>query len=133
MKRSGKAGNCLIPIVFAVAADLVGNGLVASLARPGGNITGLSLQQSDIVGKKLELLHEVLGGLRRLAIMGNVGNPAAVLETSEVRVAASRLGLNIIALDIHRAEDIVPAFETIKGRADALYVSSDPLVLILLR
>jgi ABC-type uncharacterized transport system substrate-binding protein len=65
--------------------------------------------------------------------MGNVGNPAAVLETSEVRVAASRLGLNIIALDIHRAEDIVPAFETIKGRADALYVSSDPLVLILLR
>jgi ABC-type uncharacterized transport system substrate-binding protein len=126
--EAAKQATAVIPIVFAAAADPVGNGLVASLARPGGNITGLSLQQSDIVGKKLELLHEVLAGLRRLAIMGNVGNPAAVLEASEVRVAASRLGLDIIALDIRRAEDIVPAFETIKGRADALYVCSDPLV-----
>ena len=101
---------------------------VSSLARPGGNITGLSLQQSDIVGKKLELLREALTGLRRLAIMGNAGNPASALEVAEIRKAASRLGLDIISLDIRRAEDIAPAFETANGRADALYVSTDPLV-----
>ena len=101
---------------------------VSSLARPGGNITGLSLQQSDIVGKKLELLREALTGLRRLAIMGNAGNHASALEVAEIRKAASRLGLDIISLDIRRAEDIAPAFETANGRADALYVSTDPLV-----
>jgi putative ABC transport system substrate-binding protein len=124
-----KQATAVIPIVFAAAADPVGNGLVASLARPGGNVTGLSLQQSDTVGKKLELLHEVLTGLRRLAIMGNVGNPATVLEIGEVRVAASRLGFDITALDIRRAEDIAPAFEAVNGRAEALYVCSDPLVI----
>jgi putative ABC transport system substrate-binding protein len=101
---------------------------VSSLARPGGNITGLSLQQSDIIGKKLELLREALTGLRRLAIMGNAGNPASALEVDEIRKAASRLGLDIISLDIRRAEDIAPTFETANGRADALYVSTDPLV-----
>jgi putative ABC transport system substrate-binding protein len=125
---AAKQATAVIPIVFAAAADPVGNGLVASLARPGGNVTGLSLQQSDIVGKKIELLHEVLSGLRRLAVMGNVGNPAAVLEIGEVRIAASRLGLDIISLDIRRAEDIAPALDALKGRAEALYVSTDPLV-----
>jgi putative tryptophan/tyrosine transport system substrate-binding protein len=95
---------------------------------PGGNITGLSLQQSDIVGKKLDLLREMLTGLRRLAIMGNLGNPATVLEIGEIRVAANRLGLDIISLDIRRAEDIAPAFDAVNGRAEALYVSTDPLI-----
>ena len=126
--EAAKQATAVIPIVFAAAADPVGSGLVASLARPGGNITGLSLQQSDIVGKKLELLREALTGLRRLAIMGNAGNPASALEVAEIRKAASRLGLDIISLDIRRAEDIAPAFETANGRADALYVSTDPLV-----
>jgi putative tryptophan/tyrosine transport system substrate-binding protein len=123
-----KQATTVIPIVFAAAADPVGNGLVASLARPGGNITGLSLQQSDIVGKKLDLLREMLTGLRRVAIMGNLGNPATVLEIGEIRVAANRLGLDIISLDIRRAEDIAPAFDAVNGRAEALYVSTDPLI-----
>jgi ABC-type uncharacterized transport system substrate-binding protein len=118
----------VIPIVFAVAGDPVGNGLVASLAHRGGNITGLSLQQIDIVGKKLDLLRELLTGLLRLAIMGNLGNAATVLDVGEVRVAASRLGLDIISLDVRRAEDIAPAFDAINGRAEALYVSNNPLI-----
>jgi putative ABC transport system substrate-binding protein len=126
--EAAKQATRVIPIVFAAAADPVGNGLVASLARPGGNVTGLSLQQSDIVGKKLELLHEVLTSLRRLAVMGNVGNPASLLEVGEVRASASRLGLDIIAVDIRRAEDIAPAFEAASGRAEALYISTDPLI-----
>jgi putative tryptophan/tyrosine transport system substrate-binding protein len=126
--KAVKQATTAIPIVFAAAADPVGNGLVSSLARPGGNVTGLSLQQSDIVGKKLELLREVLSGLRRLAVMGNVGNPATVLEISEVKTAADRLGINIVSLAIRRAEDISPAFDALKGRAEALYVSTDPLI-----
>jgi len=126
--KAAKQATTTIPIVFAAAADPVGNGLVSSLARPGGNVTGLSLQQSDIVGKKLELLREVLSSLRQLAVIGNVGNPATVLEVGEVKTAADRLGINIVSLAIRRAEDISPAFDSIKGRAEALYVSTDPLV-----
>jgi putative ABC transport system substrate-binding protein len=125
---AAKQATTVIPIVFAVAGDPVGNGLVASLAHPGGNITGLSLQQIDIVGKKLDLLREMVTGLRRLAVMGNLGNPAIVLDIGEVRVAATRLGLDIISLDVRRAEDIAPAFDTVNGRAEALYVSNDPLI-----
>jgi putative ABC transport system substrate-binding protein len=127
--KAAKEATTAIPIVFAAAADPVGNGLVSSLARPGGNITGLSLQQSDIVGKKLELLREALTGLRRLAVMGNVGNPASVLEIGEVKAAATRLGFDMISLDIRRAEDISPAFDALNGRAEALYVSTDPLII----
>jgi putative ABC transport system substrate-binding protein len=116
-----------IPVVFAVAADPVGSGLVASLAQPGGNITGLSLQQADAAGKRLELLREVLPDLRRLAIMANVGSRGAAIDLAETETAAHRFGLETVALDIRRTEDIAPAFETIKGRADALYVVGDPL------
>ena len=98
------------------------------LARPGGNVTGLSIQATDLAGKRLELLREVVPGLRRLAIMANVGNPAAVLEMGEVQAAARTLGLEVATLEIRRAEDIAPAFEALKGRADALYVCGDPLV-----
>jgi putative tryptophan/tyrosine transport system substrate-binding protein len=126
--KAAKQATAVIPIVFAAAADPVGSGLVSSLARPSGNITGLSLQQSDIVGKKLELLREVVTGLRRLALMGNVGNPSSALEIGEVRAAANTLGIAIVPLDIRRAEDIAPAFDALSGRAEALYVSTDPLI-----
>src|SRR6516165_5833270 len=118
----------VIPIVFLVS-DPVGSGIVASLARPGGNVTGLSNQLPDTAGKKLELLREVVPGLRRLAIMANVGNPAAALEIGEVQAAARALGLEVTTLEIRRAEDIAPAFEAIEGRADAVYVPTEPLVL----
>jgi putative tryptophan/tyrosine transport system substrate-binding protein len=116
----------VIPIVFATAGDPVGNKLVASLARPGGNVTGLSVQSADIAGKRLELLREVVPGLVRVAIMGNVGNPFTVLELREVQTAASTLGLEVATLGIRQAQDIVPAFEGVKG-AQALYVCVDAL------
>jgi putative tryptophan/tyrosine transport system substrate-binding protein len=126
--KAAKQATTTIPIVFAAAADPIGNGLVSSLSQPGGNVTGLSLQQSDIVGKKLELLRELLGGLRQLAVIGNVGNPATVLEIGEVKTAADKLGIDIVSLAIRRAEDVSPAFDALKGRAEALYVSTDPLI-----
>ena len=127
--KAAKQATAVIPIVFAAAADPVASGLVTSLARPGANVTGLSLQQSDIVGKKLEVLREVLTGLHRLAIMGNLDNPATLLEIDEVRKAASGLGIEIIPLEMRRAEDIAPAFAAASGKADALYVATDPLIL----
>ena len=125
---AAKQATAVIPIVFAAAGDPVGTGLVASLARPGGNVTGLSLQAIDYVGKKLELLREVVPGLRRLAIAVNVGSPIGVLELGEVQAMARTLGLEVITSEIRRAEDIAPAFEALKGRAEALYVVTDPLL-----
>jgi putative ABC transport system substrate-binding protein len=117
-----------IPIVFAVAGDPVGTGLIASLARPGGNVTGLSLQQTDLAGKRLELLREVIPGLRRVAMLINLGNALAVLELREVQAAARTLGLEVASFEFRRAEDITPVFETLKSRADALYIGNDTLV-----
>jgi putative tryptophan/tyrosine transport system substrate-binding protein len=117
----------VIPIVFATAGDPVGTGLVASLARPGGNVTGLSNQAADVAGKRLELLREVVPGLR-LAILANIGSPIGVLQMREAQAAARTLGLEFAALEIRRAQDIAPAFEALKGRANALYVVSEPLV-----
>ena len=105
-----------------------GSPAVASLARPGGNVTGLSLQSNEIAGKRLELLREVVPSLRRVAILANVGNPFSVLELGEAQAAARTLGLQADTLEIRRAEDIAPAFEALKGRADALYVCTDGLV-----
>jgi putative tryptophan/tyrosine transport system substrate-binding protein len=116
---TAKQATSVIPIIFAVAADPVGAGLVASLAQPGGNVTGLSTQFSDTGSKKLELLHEAVPGLRRLAILGNVGYPASVIEMNDVQAAARTLGLEVITLEIRRAEDIAPAFITLKDRAGA--------------
>jgi putative tryptophan/tyrosine transport system substrate-binding protein len=118
----------VIPIVFAGVADPVSTGLVASLARPGGNVTGVSNQLVDLVGKRIEMLREILPGLRALAIMANVGNPAPLLEMGEVSGIAGTLGLGVVTLEIQRGEDIAPAFEALKGRADALYVCIDPLL-----
>jgi putative ABC transport system substrate-binding protein len=124
---AAKQATSVIPIVFAVAADPIGSGFVTSLARPGGNITGLSTQVNDTAGKRVELLREVVPSLSRLAIMANAGNPPAVLELLEVKAAARTLGLEIATLEIRQAEDITPAFEALKSRAEALYVCTDPL------
>jgi putative tryptophan/tyrosine transport system substrate-binding protein len=126
---AAKQSTSVIPIVFALLNDPVGSGFVASLARPGGNVTGLSNRGTDIAGKRLELLPEVVPKLGRLAIMANVGFPDAVLEMGEVEATAKTLGLEVVTVEIRRAEDIVPAFEGLKSRADALYVCGDPLVI----
>jgi putative ABC transport system substrate-binding protein len=117
----------IIPIVFASAGDPVGTGLVASLARPGGNVTGLSVLAVDLAGKRLDLLREVVSGLGRLAIMGNVANSLILIELAELQAAAGRLGLQVVRLEIQRPQDIAPAFEAVKGRADAVYVCQDLL------
>jgi ABC-type uncharacterized transport system substrate-binding protein len=122
-----KQATATIPIVFAIALDPVGSGLVASLARPGGNVTGLSLRDIDLAGKRLELLREIVPSLRRLAILTNVGSPQGTPETREVYAAARKLGLEITALEIRRAEDIGAAFEGLTAQADALYVVADPI------
>ena len=123
-----KEATAVIPIVFAVGIDPVGSGLVANLAKPGGNVTGLSLQAANLAGKRIEFLREVLPQLRRLAIIFNVGNDQTVLEMSETQAAARTLGLEVTPLEIRRAEDIVPAFEAVKAQAHALYVVVDQLV-----
>ncbi len=117
-----------IPIVFAVAGDPVGVGLVASLARPGGNITGLSIQQTDTTSKRIELLREVIPALRRLTILANPNSPNVISELPEVHAAARAVGLDSAILEIKSAQDIPVAFEGLEGRADALYVVTDPLV-----
>jgi ABC-type uncharacterized transport system substrate-binding protein len=118
---AAKQASSAVPIVFALVDDPVGMGLVASLARPGGNVTGLSFQAADLAGKRLALLREVVPGLRRLAIMANVEYPNAA--------SARTLGIDAATFEIRRAEDIAPAFEALKDRADALYVVGDALVI----
>ena len=125
---AAKQATLVIPIIIAVENDPVGAGLVASLARPGGNVTGLSVQSPDLVGKRIDLLRELLPGLRRLAIMANVGYPAALFDMREVQAACRIHGVDVVPLEIRRTEDIAPAIDELKGRADALYVCSDGLV-----
>ena len=125
---AAKRASSAVPIVFAIVDDPVGSGLVTSLARPGGNVTGLSMQSTDLAGKRLALLREVVPGLRRLAIMVNPGASASILEMDEAQAAGKMLGLDIAAFEIQRAEDIAPAFEAFKGRAEALYVIAEPLI-----
>jgi putative tryptophan/tyrosine transport system substrate-binding protein len=126
---ASKQATSAIPIIFATAGDPVGTGVVASLARPGGNVTGLSHQLTDLAGKRLELLREVVPDLRRVAIIGNFGNPNIMLELSEVQAAARTLGLEVATLEIRHAQDIsYPAFEALKGRSEALYVCTDALI-----
>ena len=117
----------VVPIVFVLAVDPVGMGLVASLSHPGGNVTGLSNQQTDTAGKRLELLREVLPDLRRLAIMASVGFPEAAQEARDVQAISKKLGLDVVISEIRHAEDISPAFKTLKGQAEALYVTADAL------
>jgi putative tryptophan/tyrosine transport system substrate-binding protein len=116
-----------IPIVFAAVGDPVGVGIVASLARPGGNVTGLSLQSADVAGKRLGILREILPGMRRLAVLGNANSPNNVMERGEIQSAAQTFGLEIVVPEIKAAQEIGPAIESLKARADALFVQTDPL------
>jgi ABC-type uncharacterized transport system substrate-binding protein len=125
---AAKHATSTIPIVFAAVGDPVGNGLVASLAHPGGNVTGLSNQATDTVGKRLDLLREIVPGLRRLAIIANSDSPAAEVEKRQAEMTASMVGLQVVTSEIRRLEDIAPGFKAIEGRAEAVYVCNDPLV-----
>jgi putative tryptophan/tyrosine transport system substrate-binding protein len=123
-----KQATSVIPIVFAVANEPVESGLVASLARPGGNTTGLSMQQADLAGKRLELVREVVPGLRQLGILANTSNRGAALDMGQAQEAARTLGLTAVTREIRRGEEIGPAFDALKGHAEALYVVGDSLM-----
>ena len=123
-----KKATSTIPIVFPLASDPLASGVVASLARPGGNITGLSLQTSDLAGKRLGLLREVVPDFRRLAMLADVGFRDSVVEMGEVEAAARTLGIQIVKLEVRRAEEIAPAFEAQKNQAEALYVCTGPMM-----
>jgi putative tryptophan/tyrosine transport system substrate-binding protein len=125
---AAKRATSVIPIVFAVGGDPVGSGLVASLARPGGNVTGLSIQSVDAVSKRVELLRDVVPNLRRLAVLANESNPVVMREAEEVQAAAHALGVEVAPLHVRRADDIAPAFASLDSHADALYVPADPLL-----
>ena len=127
---AAKRATSQIPIVFATAGDPVGSGLVASLARPGGNVTGQSSQAPDTAGKKLELLRELVPDLRRLAILTDVGNPFAAADAEEFRKASRALGLEVVTFEIRAASDIDRAFDALKGRAQAVYVVPVPLLFV---
>jgi putative ABC transport system substrate-binding protein len=125
---AAKRATSVIPIIFTVVGDPVGSGLVASLPRPGGNVTGLSTQHADAAGKRLELLHEIVPSLRRLAIMVNIGNSGGVRESKEVEAIAGKLGFEVSLLQYRAVEQLAPAFGPITGQVQALYVTADALV-----
>ena len=112
---AAKQATSVIPIVFATAGDPVETGLVSSLARPGGNVTGLSSQASDIVGKRLELLRQAVPGLRRLATIADIGNPWAAFDLSVTKDAARTLGIEVTSFEIGRPEEIDSVFGALKG------------------
>jgi putative ABC transport system substrate-binding protein len=123
-----KKATTLIPIVFAVAIDPVRSGLVSSLANPGGNVTGLSLQAANLAAKRLGLLRELIPQLRRLAIFFNGGNDQTVMEMSDTEMAARELKLDVELLEIRGRQDIPAAFDKLTSPADALYVVVDQLI-----
>jgi putative ABC transport system substrate-binding protein len=123
-----KEATSTIPIIFAAAGDPIANGFVASLARPGGNLTGLSVQQTDLGAKRLELFREVIPSIGRLTILANVDNPITVLEMREVQAAGRSLGLHVDTAEIRAPRDIAPAITALKGRTDGIFVQTDPLL-----
>ena len=125
---AAKRATTTIPIVFAAQMDPVGAGVVASLARPGGNVTGMSIQQTDTAGKRIELLREALPRLARLAVMANSSAPGAMIEMHEVATTARTLGLEVIPIEVSQAGEVFSSIESIRDRADALYVATDPLI-----
>jgi len=124
---AAKQVTSLIPIV-TLMSDPIGTGLVASLNRPGGNVTGISVQQDELAGKRVKLLREIVPSLRRLAVIAYAGNPPSLVELERAYVAARTLGLEAVKIEIRRVEDIAPGFEPVRGNAEALYVVSHPLI-----
>ena len=128
---AAKAATTTIPIVMAFDSDPVGNGLVDSLARPGGNITGLSALSSELSGKQLELLKETVPRLSRVAVFGSSTEPANTHVVREVEAAAKMLGVQHLYLDLQDAKDIETAFRAAsKGRAKALLVLASTITLV---
>ena len=126
--RAAKEATSAIPIVFLQDPDPVGNGLVTSLARPAGNITGLSSMTVDLTGKRLDLLREVLPKLSRLAVLGQSANAANGIQLRETERTAERLGMQLQYLDILSVKDVETAFrEASKERAEAVFVLSGPI------
>jgi putative ABC transport system substrate-binding protein len=120
-----------IPIVMAAAGDPVGTGLVPSLAKPGGNLTGLSNLSADLTAKRLQLLKEILPGLSRVAVLWNAANPIAALLLRETEAAARTLGLQVQSLEVRGPDDFENALPAaVSGGAGALFVVDDPLVFI---
>ena len=127
---AAKQATVTIPIVAAPVGDPVGNGLIKSLAHPGGNITGVAAVLSETSGKRLELLREVVPNLKRIAIFGNSGNPLVATERIATVAAAKVLGFDTIISGVQTEEDIAPSIESLKGNADALYVCADPFTVV---
>jgi putative ABC transport system substrate-binding protein len=125
---AAKQATSTIPIVFAAYADPVAAGLVQSLARPGGNVTGLTVQPNDLASKRIDLLREIVPNFRRLSALANTGGGSFAQEVDGIRAAAAILNMEANILEIRSADDIAAALATLKGRTDALYVLSEPLV-----
>jgi putative tryptophan/tyrosine transport system substrate-binding protein len=125
---AAKKATDAIPIVFAAVGDPVGNGLVASLPNPGGNATGLSLQLTDSVGKRVDLLRDLLPNLRHIGLIGNFINPTVAVEMRAAQSEARALGIETIPSGFSRTGEVAPAIEKLKGLVEALYVCQDPLV-----
>jgi putative tryptophan/tyrosine transport system substrate-binding protein len=127
--RAAKAATATIPIVIVAVGEPVRAGLVASLARPGGNVTGLGLLTPDLSGKRLELLLEIAGKVSRVAILMNPDNAVSAIFLEETQAAARRAGIEIQRVDARNPQEIEPAFGAITaGRADALIVFDDPVL-----
>ena len=124
---AAKRATSTIPVVFSVVNDPLGTGVVSSLARPGGNVTGLSLQNPDLAGKRLELLREAVPRVRRLAILANGSNPGAARELNDVKSLLGRLNLEPVVREFAREDDIHAAIAQVG--ADALYVCSDAVTI----
>ena len=125
---AAKQATSTIPIVFATAGDPLGAGIVASLTRPGGNITGLSSRTPDAAAKRLEIFQQVVPGLRRLATLADVDNPYAALDLRLFNEAARTLGIEVLSFEIQRSEQLDSVFDAVKGRTDALYVLPVPVL-----
>jgi putative ABC transport system substrate-binding protein len=123
---AAKQATSTIPIVVVLMPDPVGTGLVASLARPGGNLTGLSILANDLAGKRIELLREVVPGLRRLALLASAGYSGNLLELNQVMTSARALGIEVLIEEVGQTDQIAPAIERLKGRTQALYVPANP-------
>jgi putative ABC transport system substrate-binding protein len=125
---AAKRATTVIPIVMTAAGDPLGSGLVASLARPGGNVTGMSLMAPDLGAKRLELLKEFLPRLSRVAALWNAANPYSVLVFKETQAGGGKLGIEVRSLEVRGPDDFDSAFEAVRGlRPDALITVEDPL------
>jgi putative ABC transport system substrate-binding protein len=123
-----KRATSTIPIVLTSGGDPVGSGLVDSLARPGGNVTGLSLMVPDLGGKRLEMLQELLPAMRRVAVIWNAANPYPALVLKSIQAAARPIGIDVQSLEIRSLDDLANMMEKARqSRPDALVVIEDPL------